>query len=101
MSKKIRTVPVKYLEDTDEMFLEFPPEVMDSMGWKVGDTLKWVIDEDGNLLINKPKYENVELEFTEKELFKYMLMAHELDITFNEFVQQALQHVIDNHVGDE
>lgn len=95
MSSKVRTLPVKYCDESDDMFLELPPDLLDSMGWEIGDTLKWVIDDDGNILLKKPKYENVELEFDEKELFKYMLMAHEMDITFNEFVERALMNVVD------
>ena len=98
MSNKIHTLPVKYCDESDDMFLELPPEILDNMGWKIGDTLKWVIDDDGNILLKKPKYENVELEFDEQELFKYMLTAHEMNITFNEFVEQALTNVIDKQI---
>ena len=59
-----------------------------------------MIDDDGNILLKKPKYENVELEFDEKVLFKYMLMAHQLDITFNEFVERALMNVVDEQSDD-
>ena len=100
-TKKMRTLPVKYCDETDDMFMELPPDLLEQMGWQIGDTLKWVIDDDGNILLKKPKYENIELEFDEQELFKYMLMAHEMDITFNEFVERALQHVIDEQTEDE
>ena len=100
MTNKIRTLPVKYCDDTDDMYLELPDELLDSMGWKIGDTLKWLIDDDGNILLKKPKYENVELEFDEQELFKYMLMAHEMNITFNEFVERSLMNIVDEQSGD-
>jgi len=38
---------------------------------------------------------SVPVEFTEAELLKYMTMAHERDITFNEFIEQALTEVIE------
>lgn len=98
---KIHTLPVKYCDDTDDMYLELPPDILESMQWDIGDTLKWVIDDDGNILLKKPKYENVELDFDEDELLKYLLMAHEMNITFNEFVEKALQHVIERQTGDE
>ena len=42
------------------------------------------------------KYETIDLEFSDEELLKYMKMAHELDITFNQLVERALKEVILN-----
>ena len=44
--------------------------------------------------------EEVVLELTDQELLTYMRMAHELDITFNEFVERALQAMIDRYKED-
>lgn len=44
--------------------------------------------------------EDVVLEFTDEELLRYMKMAHELDITFNEFVERALRWAIEQHNGE-
>ena len=41
------------------------------------------------------KFETVVVEFTDEELLKYMMMAHEMDITFNQFVERALTHMIE------
>lgn len=41
--------------------------------------------------------ETVVVEFTDEELLKYMMMAHERDITFNQFVEQALTHMIEQN----
>ena len=37
----------------------------------------------------------VPVDFTDEELLTYMKMAHERDMTFNEFVESALRQVID------
>lgn len=37
----------------------------------------------------------VAVDFTDEELLKYMKLAHERDITFNQFIELALQHVLD------
>jgi len=42
----------------------------------------------------------VEVDFSDEELLKYMQMAHEQDMTFNEFVEQALRHAI-SEAGDK
>lgn len=36
----------------------------------------------------------VPVEFTDEELLKYMKMAHERDMTFNQFVEEALKEAI-------
>ena len=47
--------------------------------------------EDYNTNISVP------LDFTDEELLKYMVMAHERDMTFNQFVTEALQAAIDEY----
>jgi hypothetical protein len=41
------------------------------------------------------KFETVVVEFTDEELLKYMMMAHEMDITLNQFINRALAHMIE------
>ena len=36
----------------------------------------------------------MQVEFTDEELLKYMKLAHDMDITFNEFIVRALQSAI-------
>ena len=39
----------------------------------------------------------VPVEFTDQELLTYMKMAHERDMTFNQFVEEALKDLIEQH----
>jgi len=39
----------------------------------------------------------VPVDFTDEELLTYMKMAHDLDITFNQFVEEALKAAIEEH----
>jgi hypothetical protein len=43
---------------------------------------------------------SVPVEFTDEELLKYMKMAHEQDMTFNAFVEEALRQAIEEHKRD-
>jgi hypothetical protein len=36
----------------------------------------------------------VPVDFSDEDLLKYMKMAHERDMTFNEFIEEALRHAI-------
>lgn len=40
---------------------------------------------------------SVPVDFTDDELFKYMKMAHEHDMSFNEFIEEALRQAIEEH----
>jgi len=43
---------------------------------------------------------SIPVDFTDEELLKYMTMAHERDMTFNDFVEEALRHAIKEHKSD-
>jgi hypothetical protein len=42
----------------------------------------------------------VPIDFTDEELLKYMKLAHERDMTFNQFVEEALRQAIEDHKRD-
>lgn len=43
---------------------------------------------------------SVPVEFTDEELLKYMKLAHERDITFNQFIEEAIRAAIDDYEKD-
>lgn len=43
---------------------------------------------------------SVPVDFTDEELLKYMTMAHERDMTFNQFIEEALRQAIEEHKRD-
>jgi hypothetical protein len=44
---------VKYDSKTGEYYLEFPPELLNQVGWDFGDTLIWKDNEDGSFSLEK------------------------------------------------
>jgi hypothetical protein len=69
---------VDYVDlDTDEDFLEKARAI--------------VADEDYDTRVKVP------VDFTDEELLKYMKLAHERDITFNQLVEEALREAIENY----
>ena len=81
-------------------------EVIDE-AWELDDgtPVKYVdleVEEDFlekvRAIVNGEDYDTrvqVPVEFTDEELLTYMKMAHERDMTFNEFVEMALRAAID------
>jgi hypothetical protein len=43
---------------------------------------------------------SIPVEFTDEELLKYMKMAHDRDMKFNDFVEMALREAIDRHMSN-
>lgn len=90
------------LQETEdgELFFNIPDDVLERLGWEEGDEIKFV-DQDGGFLLTKVKYESVELDFDEKDLLKYMMFAHERNITFNELCQNAIKEKLDELEKEE
>jgi len=40
-------------ENPEELLLTFPPDLLESMGWKSGDTLEWKDNSDGSWSLTK------------------------------------------------
>jgi len=82
------------VEETDdgELYFTIPQDVLDRLDWKEGDEIKFVENVGQNsFTLKKVRYENIEMEFTEDELYKFMLAAHERGQSFNEFVESAIK----------
>ena len=59
--------------------------------------------EKATAIYNKEPYDQrvqMPIDFTDEELLKYMKAAHEKDMTFNQFVEEALRHAIDEYNRD-
>jgi len=84
------------LQETDdgELFFNIPDDILDRLGWEEGDEIKFV-EKDGGFLLTKVKYESVSIDIDEKDLLKYMMFAHEHNITFNELCQNAVKAKLD------
>ena len=89
------TVTVQEDSQSKDLFFELPSELMKGLGWKTGDDLKWSETDNGGFRLTKVKMETIELDFDDEELFKYMQLAHEKNISFNQFVEEALADVIE------
>ena len=50
MKQDIATIKER---DNGELYLEFPDELMEEMGWNEGDTLEWKDNGDGSWTIQK------------------------------------------------
>jgi len=84
---------LKETEDGD-LFFNIPDDVLERLGWKEGDEIKFV-EQDGGFLLKKVKYESVSLDIDDEDLLKYMMFAHERNITFNELCENAIKEKLE------
>jgi len=84
------------LKETDdgELFFNIPDDILERLGWEEGDEIKFV-EQDGGFLLTKVKYESVSLDIEDEDLLKYMMFAHEQNITFNELCQNAIKEKLE------
>ena len=50
------TSTVKQHEDSEDLYVEFPEDLLDQLGWKEGDTLEW--SGNNNTVYIVKKYDN-------------------------------------------
>ena len=53
MSKTNWTIEVQEDPITGDKILEFPDDLMESAGWKEGDSLQWIDNKDGTYTVKK------------------------------------------------
>jgi len=87
----MKTTQLEVKENIDgELYFDLPDELLNRLGWKEGDDIKFV-EQDGGFLIKKVKYETIQLDFEDEDLLKYMMFAHEQDITFNQLIENSIR----------
>jgi len=50
---------VTLIEDpeTGDLIMPFPEGMCDELGWEIGDTLQWNVQEDGTIILTKADLE--------------------------------------------
>ncbi|MDO7612920.1 MAG: AbrB/MazE/SpoVT family DNA-binding domain-containing protein [Crocinitomicaceae bacterium] len=89
---KVSELEVKESVD-GELYFRLPDDLLDRLGWEEGDDVKF-IEKDGGFIIQKVKYETIELDFDKDELFKYMQHAHEQGVSFNQWIENVMKEYI-------
>lgn len=78
-----------------------------NQAWDDVDFTDLEVDEDwldkATAIVEGEDYDNriqVPIDFSDDELLKYMKLAHERDITFNQLIEEALRAAIEEHQRD-
>jgi bifunctional DNA-binding transcriptional regulator/antitoxin component of YhaV-PrlF toxin-antitoxin module len=98
MSNYLKELEIKE-NDNGDLYFTLPDDVLNRLDWKEGDDLKFV-EQDEGFMIKKVRYENIELELDDEDLFQLMQDAHKNNVSFNDFVEQILQDFINENKND-
>lgn len=82
-AKKKDVDPTESLDGRNYIDLDVPSDILEKISAVVAG-----IEYDERV--------KVEVDFSDAELLQYMKLAHSMDLTFNELVEQALQSAIDD-----
>ncbi len=101
-----RIINPNWIKDFTEYADRENPEYKNN-AWDGVDFVDLDVDDDwlqkAMSIVNGEDYDtrvSVPVDFTDEELLKYMTMAHERDMTFNQFVEEALRQAIEEHKRD-
>ena len=75
-----------------EFYFNLPDDLLSRLG--ECDEIK-LVGRDGGFVIKKAKYESIELDIDDEELFKYMKHAHKNLLSLNEWVEKCLTKFIE------
>ena len=75
-----------------EFYFNLPDDLLSRLG--ECDEIK-LVGRDGGFVIKKAKYESIELDIDDEELFKYMKHAHKNLLSLNEWVEKCLTEFIE------
>ena len=52
------TITIEEDLETGELILPFPEDMLETVGWKTGDTIEWVDNKDGTWSLIKKEIDN-------------------------------------------
>lgn len=97
-----RLINIDYKTDHDDESED--RGVLGNQAWDDVNYVDLDVDEDflekAQAIVNEEDYDTrvqVQVEFTDDELFRYMKFAHDKDITFNQLVEEAVKSAIKEH----
>jgi hypothetical protein len=106
-NRAYRLINPDWIDNYNDYADRFNPEYK-NQAWDDTDFVDLETKEDwlekARAIISGEDYDtrvSVPVDFTDEELLTYMKMAHDRDMTFNEFVEMALREVIEKNLRDE
>ena len=60
-------------DETGELLLPLPEQLLAKLGWEAGDTLKWDVQKDGSILLSKVETELVLVDCISQFKTRYLV----------------------------
>ena len=90
------TYTLEVKENEGEFFIELNDEILNQVGWVIGDVLTWTDNKDGSFTITKAG----EKEMSPFEQVKTFMVACDQPVTRNEHGWKLYQNLIDEELAE-
>lgn len=96
------TVTVQQHDNEEDLFIEFPEELMQELGWEEGDLLNWEIQDDNKIIITKvndttkSKQEPTIADYDWYTVKEEAINEHIEDTTLYEFIDHSAIEVFED-----
>lgn len=96
--KKSWVLEIQEDPETGDAILEFPPELLETAGWKEGDTLDWHDNKDGSYTLTKKETQWVLVETVSTFRHRYMV---EVPVGIDDYGHDKADWALDTVVMEE
>ena len=96
---KMMKIEIQKYPDSDDLFIELPPDVLKRLGWNTDTELQWIDNNDGSIMLKQHdpvEMTQVEIELSDRDFIKIAELAQKNDITFDQQVQQIMVEYIES-----
>lgn len=98
------TTTVQQYDDSEDLYIEFPEEIIKDLGWKEGDTLYWDIKEDNTVVLSKvedssstkEKHRHSDLDAIDKSFDKEGWYGAKREAIKEYIIDQSAEEVIED-----
>ena len=87
--------------DTGEYILDLPVEVVYELGWKIGDTLDWSVNDNGQVILKKvTKMKTFAVETVSSFRHVYFVECESEEHALDTVAMEEAEHYFQHHLGE-
>ena len=97
---KMTKLEIQKYPDSDDLFIELPPDTLKRLGWDESTELQWVDNKDGSIMLKQREpveMTEVFIELSDHDFMRVAELAHKNNITFDQQVQEIMIEYIEQH----
>jgi hypothetical protein len=106
MNKKTFVAHLEEDPDTGDLILPFPDGFCEELGWDIGDTLDWKVNEDGTIIVTKKEEQDTEWVLVEavstfRERYMVQVPKGKADWALDTVTMNEAKEFSQEHIGEQ